>query len=67
MMINNKLTFNIDSIEDYLDVGIDASTVMNIIETTPLEQFKPIYVTSYFLVKQATDLVSPWSGWPELS
>jgi hypothetical protein len=55
-MDNDKFAFNITSVEDYLDVGIDPEMVLKIIEETPLEQFKPIYVTAYFLLKP--DLVS---------
>lgn len=55
-MDNDKFAFNINSAEDYLDVGVDPVLVVKIIEETPLEQFKPIYVTAYFLLKP--DLVS---------
>lgn len=55
-MDNDKLNYNITSVEDYLDVFIDPVTVVNIIEETELEHFKPVYVTAYFLLKP--DLVS---------
>lgn len=55
-MEENKIQYNINSVEDYLDVGLDPGMIINYIEETPLEQFKPIYVTAYFLLKR--DLVS---------
>lgn len=55
-MEKDKFVFNINSAEDYLDIDVDPALVLKIIEETPLEDFKPIYVTAYFLLK--TDLVS---------
>lgn len=55
-MEKDILDYNITSVEDYLDVFIDPVTVLNIIEDTALEHFKPVYVRAYFLLKP--DLVS---------
>lgn len=50
-MDNDKFAFNINSAEDYIDIEVDPEMVLKIIEETPLENFKPIYVTAYFLLK----------------
>lgn len=55
-MDKDKFAFNINSVEDYIDIEVDLEMVLKIIEETPLEHFKPVYVTAYFLLKP--DLVS---------
>jgi hypothetical protein len=57
-MRKQKLTYNIDTIQDYLDVGISPETVLKIVENTKAKDLKPAYVSSYFLVKRELGLVS---------
>lgn len=51
-----QLDYHINSVEDYLDVGISPETVLRIINNTKMKDLKPAYVSAYFLVKR--DLVS---------